>query len=44
VWRAHHHAFEHGLTADQGLFPAFEGKEQLEGGVETKLITKPGHR
>jgi hypothetical protein len=38
VRRAHHNAFEHGLSADQRFFAAFEGGKKLYGGEESQVI------
>jgi hypothetical protein len=37
--RAHHHALKHGLSADQGLFPALKRGQQLDGSQESQVIS-----
>jgi hypothetical protein len=34
----HHYPFQHGLSADQGLFSTFKGGEKLHGGEESQVI------
>ncbi len=43
VRRTHHHAFEHGLTADQGFFAALKGGKKLHGYQETNEISQRAH-
>jgi hypothetical protein len=40
---AHHDSLKHGLSADQGFFPAFQGGEKLDGGEESQVIFQSTH-
>ena len=40
---AHHHALQHGLSADQRFFPAFQGGQKLHGGEESQVISQCTH-
>ena len=39
----HHHAFEHGLAADQSFFPALQRGQKLHGHQETHEISQRTH-
>ena len=43
VRRAHHHALEHGLPADQGFFATFKRGQKLHGHQETHEISQKTH-
>ncbi len=43
VRRAHHHAFQHGLAADQSLLSAFQRRQQLERDKETPHGSQKSH-
>jgi hypothetical protein len=43
VRRAHHHALEHGLTADQRFFPTFKRGKKLYGSEESQVISQSTH-
>jgi hypothetical protein len=40
VRRAHHHAFQHGLAANQGFLPALKGGKKLDSDEETNEISQ----
>ena len=44
VRRAHHHALEHGLAADQGFLAAFKRGQQLHGHQETPPGSQETHK
>ena len=41
--RAHHHALQHGLPADQGLLAAFQRRQELDSSHETKVLAQFSH-
>jgi hypothetical protein len=43
VRRAHHHAFQHSLAADQGFFATFKRGQKLHGHQETHDISQRMH-
>ena len=43
VRRAHHHAFKHGLAADQGLLAALKRRQQLHRHQETPPCSQETH-